>query len=117
MRHEQQIKAHSSYLIAILYTASLMPKVTFIDGDQVTEVEAENGQTILQIALDNGIPVEHACGGNGFCTTCMCDVEKGMENLSPRNDREEGMGVTDDPYRLSCQSQVQGDVTVKVLEN
>lgn len=94
-----------------------MPKVTFMqDGGQITEVEAAEGGTILQIALDHNIPMEHACGGNGFCTTCMCQVEKGMENLSPRNDREENMGVVDDPNRLSCQSQVKGDVTVKVIE-
>jgi ferredoxin len=93
-----------------------MPKVTFIVSGQRTEVEAEPGQKILQIALDHGIPMEHACGGNGFCTTCMCKVKAGMENLSPRNDREENMGVTEDPDRLSCQSEVQGDVTVEVIE-
>jgi ferredoxin len=93
-----------------------MPKVTFHIGDQVKVVEAPDGQTILQIALDNGIPMEHACGGNGFCTTCMCAVKEGMERLSPRNEREENMGVTEDPHRLSCQTQVQGDVTVEVLE-
>ena len=92
-----------------------MPKVTFILPDgQIQEVEGANGRPILQIALDAGIPMEHACGGNGFCTTCMCSVEKGMENLSPRNDREENMGVVDDPNRLSCQSEVNGDVTVKL---
>jgi ferredoxin len=26
------------------------------------------------------------------------------------------MGVTDDPMRLGCQAQVQGDVTVEVLD-
>ncbi len=94
-----------------------MPEVTFIQDDgQVTKVQAENGQSILQIALDNGIPMEHACGGNGFCTTCMCNVESGMEHLSPRNDREEAMGIIEDPARLSCQSEVNGDVTVKVIE-
>ncbi len=94
-----------------------MPKVTFIHTDgQIQEVETEAGKTLLRIALDHNIPIEHACGGNGFCTTCMCDVEKGMENLSPRNDREENMGVMDDPHRLSCQTTVEGDVTVKLLD-
>ncbi len=95
---------------------SPVPKVTYIVNGQKQEVQAEDGQTILQIALDAGIPMEHACGGNGFCTTCMCKVRDGMENLSPRNDREENMGITEDPERLSCQSQVQGDVTVEVIE-
>lgn len=94
-----------------------MPKVTFIQANgQVTEVEATEGDVILKIALDAGIPMEHACGGNGFCTTCMCKVKAGMENLSPRNEKEENMGIVNDPDRLSCQSEVRGDVTVEVIE-
>ena len=90
--------------------------MNFHYNGQVKTVEAESGKTILQIALDSGIPMEHACGGNGFCTTCMCKVKEGMENLSPRNDREENMGVTDDPDRLSCQTEIRGDVTIEVIE-
>ena len=94
-----------------------MPQVTFVQANgQVTKVEATDGQTILSIALDANIPMEHACGGNGFCTTCMCRVKEGMPNLSPRNEKEENMGVVNDPERLSCQSEVHGDVTVEVIE-
>ncbi len=93
-----------------------MPKITFHSSGQVKIVETEPGTTILQVALDSGIPMEHACGGNGFCTTCMCKVKQGMEHLSPRNDREENMGVTDDPDRLGCQAEVHGDVEVEVIE-
>jgi len=93
-----------------------VPKVTFHYSGQVKTVEAEPGKTVLQIALDHGIPMEHACGGNGFCTTCMCHVKEGMQNLSPRNDREENMGIVDDPDRLSCQAEIRGDVTVEVIE-
>ncbi|MBI3619360.1 (2Fe-2S)-binding protein [Candidatus Peregrinibacteria bacterium] len=93
-----------------------MPRVTFHTNGQIKTVEAPEGQTLLQIGLDNGIPMEHACGGNGFCTTCMCKVKSGMENLSPRNDREENMGVTEDPSRLSCQAEVKGDVEIEVIE-
>ena len=94
-----------------------MPKVTFIlSNGQKQIVETEGGKPILQIALDAGIPMEHACGGNGFCTTCMCKVREGMENLSPRNDREENMGITSDPYRLSCQARANGEVTIEISE-
>lgn len=85
-------------------------------GGQRKTVEAKDGQTLLQIALDSGIPMEHACGGNGFCTTCLCQVREGMERLSPRNDREENMGVIDDPDRLSCQTEVRGDVVVEIAD-
>lgn len=96
-----------------------MPKITFHHSNgQVTVADAKEGESILKIALDHNIPMEHACGGNGFCTTCMCKVQKGMEQLSPRNDREENMGITSDPYRLSCQSRVKGteDLEIEVLE-
>ena len=94
-----------------------MPLITFIHPDgSVQKVDGPENETILKIALDAGIPMEHACGGNGFCTTCMCDVTKGMANLSTRNDREENMGVTDDPMRLGCQARVRGEVTVRLLE-
>jgi len=91
-----------------------MAKIIFHYAGQVKTVTAPDGQTVLQIALDNGIPMEHACGGNGFCTTCMCTVKKGMEHLSARNDREENMGITMDPYRLGCQVRVKGDGEVEI---
>lgn len=94
-----------------------MPTITFKYGDQVKVVEAEKGKTLLQIGLDAGVPIEHACGGNGFCTTCLCNVENGMSSLCARNDREENMGVLDDPERLTCQATYEGDedITVEVV--
>lgn len=93
-----------------------MPKVTFRFAGQVKTVDGESGQTLLQIALDHGIPIEHACGGNGFCTTCMCRVGSGGNCLSPRNDREENMGIVEENDRLSCQAQALGDVDVTLVE-
>lgn len=93
-----------------------MPQVTYVINGNAVTVEGKEGDTLLQIALDHDIVMEHACGGNGFCTTCLCRVKEGGANLSPRNDREENMGVMDDPERLGCQAQVRGDVTVEVVE-
>ena len=93
-----------------------MATVTFKYGGQTKKVEAKKGETILQIALDNDISIEHACGGNGFCTTCLCQVTDGMDQLNERNDREENMGVVNDPDRLTCQAEVDGDgdITVEI---
>ena len=95
-----------------------MAKVTYIYGDQKQIVEGKKGETLLQIGLDNGVPIEHACGGNGFCTTCMCEVQEGMDNLAELNDREEAMGVSGEPERLSCQAQVEsdGEVVIELME-
>ena len=93
-----------------------MPDVTFTYDNQKRTVTDSEGKTLLQIALDHGVPMEHACGGNGFCTTCMCKVREGMGSLSPRNEREENMGIVNDPERLSCQTTVHGDVSVEIPE-
>jgi ferredoxin len=93
-----------------------MPKVTFNYDGQIKTVTGDDGKTILRIALDNNIPMEHACGGNGFCTTCISRIQKGAENVSKRSDREENMGITSEPYRLSCQTRVHGDITVEIPE-
>jgi len=93
-----------------------MPKVTFHFDGQTKVVEVEEGKTILEAALEHDVPMENACGGNGFCTTCICKVNKGMENTSPRNEREENMGILEDPERLGCQAQIRGDVEIEIEE-
>lgn len=93
-----------------------MATVTYHYAGQTKQVQGDDGKTLLQIALDNGIPMEHACGGNGFCTTCLCKVNSGMENLGERNDKEENMGIVTDPDRLGCQAQVNGDVDVEMVD-
>ncbi|MFH1443945.1 MAG: 2Fe-2S iron-sulfur cluster-binding protein [Candidatus Peregrinibacteria bacterium] len=89
-----------------------MPKITFLLNGQEKAVDAQPDQTILEVAQANDIPIENACGGNGFCMTCKCRVRKGAENLSPLNEREEAMGLEGDE-RLGCQALVKGDATVE----
>mmetsp|Transcript_32930 Transcript_32930/g.86515 ORF Transcript_32930/g.86515 Transcript_32930/m.86515 type:complete len:142 (-) Transcript_32930:235-660(-) len=55
------------------------------------------------------------CGGVGQCSTCWVNVVDGMENLSERTDVEVKKGAKrPDTYRMSCQSLVNGDVTVQI---
>jgi 2Fe-2S ferredoxin len=73
---------------------------------------------LLDVAMNNGVPIEHSCGGNCACTTCHVIVRQGDSNLSPMEDDEAdrlGMasGVTLHS-RLACQAVVQGDVVVEV---
>ena len=80
-------------------TDTLMPKVTFIlrDGTEKT-VEFEHGklpfqehglpESFLDLAMNLGIPLEHACGGSCACTTCHLIIRQGENNLSPMQDNE-----------------------------
>jgi len=102
-----------------------VPKVT-IDGKTV-EFESgklpyhEHGkpESILDVCLNFGMHLEHACGGNCACTTCHVIVTKGMENLSEMDEDEEGDRLQMAPgltlrSRLGCQCVVEGDVEVEI---
>jgi 2Fe-2S ferredoxin len=81
--------------------------------------DVKRDQSILDIAIDHDVPLQHACGGFCACTTCHVMVKSGMDSLSPMDDEEqerlERMGILDDVSRLGCQSKVLGDVVVEVV--
>lgn len=74
-------------------------------------VEGEEGETLLEIALENNIPLQHACGGDANCSTCAVRVIDGEAWLSTMEDLEE---ETLDKFlperafnvRLACQTQL-----------
>ncbi|MEN6537101.1 MAG: 2Fe-2S iron-sulfur cluster-binding protein [Bryobacteraceae bacterium] len=105
-----------------------MPKVTFIPNGTTAEFELGrlpyhgHGKpgSLLDIALNVDVPIEHACGGNCACTTCHVVVLEGEGNLSPMEDDEAdrlemAAGVTLHS-RLACQAVVRGDVKVEIPE-
>jgi ferredoxin len=84
------------------------------------EVRAAKGQNLLEVALGNGINVEHACGGVCACSTCHIYVEGGADCLSEPTEAEEDR-VEEAPglqrnSRLSCQCEIikEGTITVRV---
>lgn len=92
---------------------------TFEDGSAPVVVEAEPGNTILEIALLNDLKLNHNCGGVCACTTCHVYIEKGMEFLEEMTDREEDyVDRAHNPRlnsRLSCQCDLlEGDGEIEV---
>jgi 2Fe-2S ferredoxin len=104
-----------------------MPKVTFIIDGKERTVEFEHGkleyshhglpESFLDVAMNLGVPLEHACGGSCACTTCHVIVQKGMENLSEMQDNEaDRLDTAWDlrtNSRLGCQAVIKGDVVVE----
>jgi 2Fe-2S ferredoxin len=107
-----------------------VPKVTFtnfgVEGDQTVEFEhgklpfQDHGkpESLLDIAMNFGIHLEHACGGSCACTTCHVIVTSGDANLSEADDDElDKLDTAADltlHSRLGCQAVVKGDVTVRM---
>ena len=90
-----------------------MPKVTFADEGKSSE--ADGSRTLLQIALELGIPISHVCGGDGACGTCRIEVVEGWDNLTPPTP-DEIYKELEPPHRLSCQCRLRGDAVVKIAK-
>ena len=73
-------------------------------------------KTVLELALEQGVPLLHACKGNARCSTCRILVLKG--SLPPRTPKEQvladKLGLPDN-VRLSCQVKVTDDLVVRRL--
>jgi 2Fe-2S ferredoxin len=101
-------------------------KVTFQPAGLTVEVDPDSSPhgkhgrpgSLLDIALANGVAVEHACGGVGVCGTCHVGITAGADNLSPPSDDEldilDAVPAHTLHTRLACQAVVTGDVTVTV---
>lgn len=101
-----------------------MPKITFkknrvLPKDHV--LEAEPGESILEVAHEHGIPVGSNCGGVCGCSTCHVYVVRGFDSLDEMEEKEEdrldlGFDVKLNS-RLACQAMVnREDVVVDITD-
>lgn len=87
-----------------------MAKIIFIDAQGTSrEVEAKNGQSVMEAGVQNLIPgIDADCGGACACATCHVYVGDGWgDKLKAKDDMEESMldfaEDVQDNSRLSCQ--------------
>jgi adenylate cyclase len=59
-----------------------------IEYDQMREVFATAGESILEAVRRSGIPHASVCGGRGRCTTCRIRIGEGLSHLPPPSDLE-----------------------------
>jgi ferredoxin, 2Fe-2S len=81
--------------------------------------EAPVDDSILEVALKNGIDLHHNCGGVCACSTCHVYLESGQEFVEELSDKEEDfIDRAVNPRlnsRLSCQCVlVSGDGNIVV---
>lgn len=89
--------------------------LTYIDpSGEEHPVQAEIGKHLLDVAHDNNIELEGACGGELACSTCHLVFEQEVyDTLPPKSDEEEdmldlAMELTE-TSRLGCQIRVTKD--------
>ena len=91
-----------------------MPQIIILPHEELCPdgmvIEAEKGKTICDVALANGVEIEHACEKSCACTTCHVYIREGMDSLNENTEDEDDMldkawGLDPDS-RLSCQATV-----------
>lgn len=90
-----------------------MPLISFKKNHVPYEVAP--GANLMKSLLDAGLPVASSCDGDGVCAKCKIQIIEGAENLSAENDTEQFLKEKDNlakNIRISCQTEVLGDITV-----
>ena len=125
---DQDTQSNNNIAAATVAPAANTVRVTFLPGNQSVEYEhgslryQEHGkpESLLDVAINFGIHLEHACGGNCACTTCHVVVRKGKELLSEIDDEEaDRLDMAADLQlnsRLGCQAQIvrPGEIVVEI---
>ncbi len=82
------------------YTVTLLP--------QEIKTEYPEETLLLDILMDQGLPIESPCGGKGICGKCIVKTEG---ELSPGTPSEESFIISPE-LRLACQAKTKGDVII-----
>ncbi|WP_305838939.1 ISC system 2Fe-2S type ferredoxin [Photobacterium leiognathi] len=100
-----------------------MPKIVVLPHEDLCPegavLEAEAGETVLDVALRNGIGIEHACEKSCACTTCHVVIREGFDSLEESDELEDDMldkawGLEAES-RLGCQARVADeDLVVEI---
>jgi 2Fe-2S ferredoxin len=78
-------------------------------------IEVASGANLMRSLLNAGMPVASSCNSDGVCAKCGIRVVEGMENLSEPNATEIFLKEKNNirkEFRISCQTQVLGDVVI-----
>ena len=86
---------------------------TFLEAEsgEHVQVTSSPGKKLVDVALDNDVEIEAACGGELACSTCHVVLDKELYDRLPAKLEEEddmldlAMGLTS-TSRLSCQLEV-----------
>ncbi len=84
----QQVVCSSRFLTTLAPQKIRFRFLEETSGDLI-EVEGEEGQTVLEVALKHDINIEGACGGELACSTCHVIVQPDLFKKLPLKKVEE----------------------------
>jgi len=85
-----------------------------INGDVEKSITVRPGSTLLGALSGKEIFLPSACGGQGTCAQCKCQVIDGGGDILPTETGSIGRKEAADNWRLACQVKVKQDMKINV---
>ena len=87
-----------------------------INEDEKKSPEVEAGSNLLTTLSNNGIFLPSACGGQGTCGMCTCQITDGGGDILPTEESQLTRKQIKDNVRLACQVKVKQDMKIHIPE-
>ncbi len=88
-------------------------KLLINDNDEKSP-EVEAGSNLLATLSNNQIFLPSACGGQGTCGMCKCQVLDGGGDVLPTEESQLSRGEIKEHTRLACQVKVKSDMKIHI---
>jgi uncharacterized 2Fe-2S/4Fe-4S cluster protein (DUF4445 family) len=85
-------------------------KVTFYPSER--KISVDEGENLLQAAMEAGIHINASCGGSGTCGKCKVKVLNGVID-SPKHPKLTQWEY-DQGFRLACMTSIQSNIDVDI---
>ena len=89
-----------------------MIKITFLPDKK--NIKVNKGTTILEALEKAGISIDTPCGGNGICGKCKILVTKGINTITPIEEKFLSEEEIRKGFRLACQTKVFENSIIKI---
>ncbi len=87
-----------------------------INGDEEKSPEVEAGSNLLATLSNADLYLPSACGGQGTCAMCLCQIMEGGGDVLPTEESQLTRGQIKENYRLACQVKVKEDMKIHIPE-
>jgi Na+-transporting NADH:ubiquinone oxidoreductase subunit F len=108
-------------IILLLVAILLVAKAKLVQSGDVTvninserKIVSQAGSSLLNVMAEDKIFLPSACGGQGNCGMCKCQVEEGGGEILPTEVGFFNRKQIKENYRLACQVKVKNDMEVKI---
>ena len=85
-----------------------------INNDVDKSINVQTGGTVLSALADQSVYLPSACGGQGTCAQCKCQVVEGGGDILPTEEAYISRSDQKDNWRLGCQVKIRNDMKIKV---